>query len=179
MEPQPQHIEADLDFFAGVYDAELSYVWNSLRRLGVAERDLEDIAHDVFVVVHRKLGEFDRSRPIRPWLFGIAFRIASKYRRKSSQVRELLDDAPQAAVAPVADEALSRREARALVSRALDSLELNRRAVFVMHELDDLPVPQIAEALELPLNTAYSRLRLGRQDFASAVRRMTLRGGVA
>jgi RNA polymerase sigma-70 factor (ECF subfamily) len=171
--------EARFALFEGIYDSELSYVWSSLRRLGIPERDLEDVAHDVFVVVHRRLDEYDRSRPIRPWIFGIAFRVASKYRRKSSNRRELLSDPDEPTVPSTAHAHLAQREAKALVAQALEALDLDRRAVFVMHELDGITVPEIATSLDVPLNTAYSRLRLARQEFASAVRRHTLRGGAA
>ena len=164
-------------FFDGVYDSELGYIWNTLRRLGIPDRDLEDVAHDVFVVVHRKLADFDRSRPIRPWLFGIAFRVASRYRRKFSQSREALSDPPEPRVESTAEQQVARREARELVNKAIDSLEFDRRAVFVMCELDAVAVPQIAETLGIPLNTAYSRLRLARRDFSATVRRLQLSGG--
>src|SRR5204862_1865304 len=88
--PQPtQSLErAQFDFDA-VYERELDYVWNTLRRLGVRARDLEDLAHDVFVIVFRRQAEFEVGRPVRPWLFGIAFRVASDYRRSARFQREV------------------------------------------------------------------------------------------
>ena len=59
------------------------YVWNSLRRMGVRPADLEDLTHDVFLQVHRHMGQFDPSRAVKPWLFGFAFRVASQYRRRA------------------------------------------------------------------------------------------------
>src|SRR3954463_5624183 len=123
--------------FAGVYGAEFAYVWNTLRRLGVWERDLEDLCHDVFVIVFRILEQYDARRPIRPWLFGIAFRVASDYRRSARHRREVTGasvDAPS--TAPPADEIMQRRERQRLVMQALEALELERRAVFVMHDID-------------------------------------------
>jgi RNA polymerase sigma factor (sigma-70 family) len=78
--------------FRSVFDGELNFVWNTLRRFGVAERDLEDLAHEVFVVVDRQLGSYDPSRPLRPWLFTIAFRCASDYRRLARHRHETLVD---------------------------------------------------------------------------------------
>jgi RNA polymerase sigma-70 factor (ECF subfamily) len=144
----------------------------------VPDRDLEDVAHDLFVIVHKKLDQYDRSRPIRPWLFGIAFRVASKYRRRSSHQKELLNDPCEPAVEPTVHATVSQKEAKKLVARALEAIPLERRAVFVMHELDGAAVPEIADALEVPLNTAYSRLRLARKDFAVAARRLGQKGGV-
>lgn len=162
--------------FEDVYARERDYVWRTLRRLGVPERHLEDVAHDVLVVVHAKLGQYDPSRPLRPWLFGIAMRVASDFRRSAKNARETprddldpLDDGPRA---PGPHAALEAAEARALVLRALDSLDDDRRAVFVLHELDGEAIPQVAEALSIPVNTAYSRLRVAREEFAATVRRL-------
>jgi RNA polymerase sigma-70 factor, ECF subfamily len=159
--------------FPAVYAAELGYVWHALRRLGVQDRDLEDLCHDVFVVVFRNLAVYDTRRPIRPWLFGIAFRVASDYRRSARQRREIPGTTRELTCpAPPADEVMLRRERQRLVARALDGLELDRRAVFVMHDIDGHVMPDIAAALGIPLNTAYSRLRLARVDFAAAIKRV-------
>ena len=159
--------------FPTVYVAELGYVWSTLRRLGVQERDLEDLCHDVFVIVFRNLSVYDARRPIRPWLFGIAFRVASDYRRSARFRREVPGTTREVVCsAPRADEVMLTHERQRLVVRALDELELERRAVFVMHDIDGHVMPDIAAALGVPLNTAYSRLRLARADFAAAVRRV-------
>ncbi len=158
--------------FREVYEAEFDYVWRTLRRLGVPERDLEDVSHDVFVAFYRARDSYDRTRPLRPWLFGIAFRVASDFRRRAqhryevpSEPREVPDGAPDAA------EQLQASENRALVLRGLQALDLDRRAVFVMHDLDGHSMPEIAAVLAVPLNTLYSRLRLARSEFAAAVKR--------
>lgn len=166
-----------LDDFRAIYDAELPWVWNTLRRVGVPDRHLEDVAHDVFVVVYRRLDDYDRARPLRPWLFGIAHRVASDFRRRAAHAREIPDEEPAATHGgPDAEAQLADDDARAVVARALDTLDEDKRAVFVMHELDDRPVTEIADALAIPLNTAYSRLRLARRDFTAAVRRLRARG---
>ena len=163
--------------FPAIYGAEFGYVWNTLRRLGVQDRDIEDLCHDVFVVVFRNLDAYDARRPIRPWLFGISFRVASDYRRSARHRREIPGTTRELTCpAPPADEVMLRRERQRLVARALAALELDRRAVFVMHDIDGHVMPDIATALGIPLNTAYSRLRLARVDFAAAVKRV--QGGV-
>jgi len=169
----PAHVATAISFRA-VFETEFGYVWNTLRRLGVAERDAEDVAHDAFVVVHRRLGDFDADRPLRPWLFGIAYRTASDYRRLARHRREVMDDtheAERADASPLAEERLADAEARALFLRTLEELTLDRRAVLVMHDLDGHPIPEVAAALSIPLNTAYSRLRLAREDFKAALER--------
>jgi len=165
--------------FAAVYAAELRWVWRTLWRLGVRERDLEDVAHDVFVVVYRKLDDFDPTRPLRPWLFGICFRTALDRRRKSSHSKEIPtehsvlneqgNDLDGAGVDVTA--LIERKESKALVQLALAALPLEQRAVFVLHELEGTPIPECVAVLEAPLNTLYSRLRLARVAFTRFVQR--------
>ena len=162
--------------FRAVYEAHFDYVFHSLRRLGVYDRDLEDLAHDVFVAFYRGLDGFDPARPIKPWLFGIAFRVASDHRRRARHRFEVQGDgtdgrAEFADAQPLADEQAAAGQERAVVRAALETLDLDRRAVFVMHDLDGHAMPEIAAALSVPLNTCYSRLRLAREQFATAVRR--------
>lgn len=160
------------EFFQDHFD----YVWHTLRRLGVRERDLEDSTHDVFISVHRHLGEYDPERPARPWLFAFALRTAAGYRRLARHRVDLVEDVGSLADARPAPEAqaISRQELD-LVARALDALDFERRTIFVLHEIDGVTVPAAAELLKIPLNTAYSRLRLARADFAAAVRRLEAR----
>ena len=164
--------------FQTLFRAELGYVWGSLRRLGVGARDAEDVAHDVFMRVYEKLDAYDRERPLRPWLFGFAFRAASDYRRLARHRVEVIgEDADAPASAPLAEDAMAQAEDVALVAEALDSIDLDRRAVLVAYELDECPMKEIAEALGIPLHTAYSRLRVAREELAAAVRRAKLRRG--
>jgi RNA polymerase sigma-70 factor, ECF subfamily len=160
----------ELDFEA-VFEAHFSYVWHTLARLGIGEADREDLANEVFFQVHRRFQTVDLRLPLRPWIFAFAFRIASTHRRLARHRFERVGDLPDATdSAPSPDEALERREAQSIVDRALDELELEQRAVFVLHEIDGYPVPEIATALAIPLNTAYSRLRLARVHFTAKVR---------
>jgi RNA polymerase sigma-70 factor (ECF subfamily) len=159
--------------FSTLYRCEFSYVWKTLRRLGAPARDLEDLAHDVFVVVHRHLGDYDSGRPLRPWLFGIAMRVLADFRRvlrNQCEIPAEVGDAVDAGPSP--DAHLAESEARAMLMKALDGLDLDRRAVFVMHELDEMAAPEIAAVLAVPLNTVYSRLRLARSDVAASIRRL-------
>jgi len=160
-----------------IYRSELAYVWKTLRRLGAPPVDLEDLTHDVFVVVHRHLGDYDPARPLRPWLFGIAVRVVSDYRRVARNTRELPGQTVEAVDrAPSAQDRVEDEEARALLMKALDALDLEQRAVLVMHDLDELPVPEIAATLSIPLNTAYSRLRLARAAVTAWIARFRAPG---
>lgn len=162
--------------FEAIFRAELRYLWNVLRRLGVPHEDLEDLAHEVLVAVYRKLDEYSPERPLRPWLFGFAYRTVLHYRRRPRRPTEPLDESLSDA-APRPDEQLAMAQDRALVQQALDAMDFDRRAVFVMHDLDGCTSQQIADTLGIPLGTAYSRLRLGREEFAAAVQRLRLRRG--
>ncbi len=158
--------------FERIYEEHFGYVWNSLRRLGVYERNLEDVCHEVLMIVYDKLDQYDPDRPLRPWLFGIAFRVASDHRAKASNARELLvDPEPPRQEAGVLDQ-LSASDARDVVMRAIQHIDLERRAVFVLAELDGHAMPAIAESLSIPVDTAYSRLRKARETFERAVREM-------
>jgi RNA polymerase sigma-70 factor (ECF subfamily) len=164
--------------FDAIFAQEFSYVWRTLGRLGIREPDREDLANEVFFQIYRRLPTFDFERPLRPWLFAFAFRIASGHRRlarnrleQSLELSEVVDGAPRA------DESMERRESQELVDRGLESLELGQRAVFVLFEIDGCAMPEIATALAIPLNTAYSRLRLARARFAAAVRRIKFQQG--
>jgi len=159
--------------FRELFDEHFPYVWHALRRLGIADRDLEDLAHDVFLEVYRTRDRYDPARPLRAWLFGFAFRVASHHRRRARQRFEVLDDpGEQADAAPSALERVISSEALDVAHAALETIEIHRRAVFLMHEVDGFSIPEVSEALSIPLNTAYSRLRLARREFRERVRRL-------
>jgi RNA polymerase sigma-70 factor (ECF subfamily) len=158
------------------FQGELDYLFRTLRRLGVHSADLEDEAHEVFLVLDRKWSEYDPSRPLRPYLFGIAYRVvaASRRRRKREEPRTL-DELPD--TGPMPDDAIEVTQARKLVLRALEGIALERRAVFVMHDIDEISMREITRSLSIPLFTGYSRLRKARKEFEAAIR--TLRHGRA
>lgn len=170
MSPSPSSPHAPE--IGAVFDEHFDYVWNTLRRLGIRESDLEDLSHEVFLKVHTRLDHYDPARPMRPWLFGFAYRVAADHRRLARHRLEVLG-APVEAVDPMvpADERIEADEDRALVEAALAELELERRAVLVLHDVEEVPVPAIAEELGIPVNTAYSRLRLARHELAAALKR--------
>jgi RNA polymerase sigma-70 factor (ECF subfamily) len=151
------------------------YVWNALRRLGVPVADLEDLTHDTFLAVFKHWHAYDPKRPLRPWLFGFALRVASDHRRLARHRLEVSRELPETPDGmPSAVEQLLKQEREALAHAALQAVELSRRAVFILYELDGSTLPEIAAALAIPLGTASSRLRLAREDFASAVKRLAL-----
>jgi RNA polymerase sigma-70 factor (ECF subfamily) len=173
---QPLAVPPSVTTFEALYAREFDYVRRSLRRLGAREAELNDLCHDVFLVAHHRFAEFDQARPARPWLFGIGYRVLLRDRRKASSRLDAGDEALAGLTVPPAGEAqVQAREARELVLAALERLPDERRAVFILHELDGASAPEIATALGVPLNTVYSRLRTARGEFVAVVRR--LQGG--
>ena len=153
------------------FQRELDYVFWTLRRLGTPLGEVEDLAQEVFLALRGSWPEYDASRPLRPYLFGIAFRIAAAHHRKRRREVTLgvveVDD-----LSPKPDDALQSKQARTLILAALEKIPLPRRAVLVMHDIDDVPVGEVARMLSIPLFTAYSRLRKARRELETAVRRM-------
>ena len=161
--------------FKEIYDAHGPFVWRSLRRLGVQEADLPDAAQEVFLVVFRKLPEFEGRAKITTWLFRISLRVASDRRKKAHLRREVLDDRIQEQQTSSADPsaASERLDDLALFDLALESMELKHRAVFTLFELEGERCEDIAQILEIPLGTVYSRLRTAREAFRKAVHRIS------
>ncbi len=169
---KPQSVESATlaTAFTAVYEQSFDYVWHSLRRLGVAERDLEDVTQEVFVIVHRKLDQYDASLPLKPWLFGIAVRTAANFRRLSRHGKEVSQDRSEIdGQEPDQDKALQSRQIRELLIAALQKVVLERRALIILHDIDGCSMPEISTSMNIPLNTAYSRLRLGREELAQAL----------
>jgi RNA polymerase sigma-70 factor (ECF subfamily) len=165
-----------------IYSAHGRFVWLSLQRLGIHPSDLDDIAQDVFMVVHRRLDTFDRRSRITTWLFGICMRVAANYRRRRRWTREVLsggseDDRPATLVA--ADDILMRREERELAERALGRLDIAKRATFVMFEIESLSCLEIAELMNVPVGTVYSRLHGARRQLERTLARDLKRRGMA
>lgn len=147
-----------------IYREQIRYVWRSLRHLGVHPSDLEDVAHEVFLVVGRKLDTFEHRSTLRTWIYGICIRTASDYRSKACRRREVLhDELPDSARAPEQEGTVGRGRLRDQLNRLLDSLAPEQREVFVLYEIEELPMREVAQAIGCPLQTAYSRLHAARR----------------
>jgi RNA polymerase sigma-70 factor, ECF subfamily len=151
------------------------YMQTVLRRLGVAREDVEDISHDTFISVLRKLPEYDATRPMRPWLFGFAYRHASDYRKaverrpKATSSEDLRDEAP------LADAAMDDARKRVFLEQAFTLLDFDKRTILVMVELEGAGAADVAQLFSIPLNTAYSRIRLARAEFERIAKALTRR----
>ena len=158
--------------FAQVFSENAPYVWRALRRLGVSEADVEDVCQEVFLVVHRRLPGFEGRASIRTWLYGICLRAASSYRRRPHRGREeIASTPPEESIPAPQDDDLERKRALARLDAALDELDDDKRAVFVLYELEQLTMAEIAEATGCPLQTAYSRLHTARRLVEASLER--------
>jgi RNA polymerase sigma-70 factor (ECF subfamily) len=159
------------------YQRELDYLLRTLQRLGVETADMEDLAQDVFLILRRNWQQHDPTRSLRPYLFAIAFRVASSHRRRRwREVPLAIVDRPDPGLYP--DGQLEANQARSVVLRVLKSIPLPRRAVLIMHDLDEVPVQEVATVLSIPLFTAYSRLRKARRELKGAILRMQERSAI-
>ena len=158
--------------FEQIYDEYFAFAWSNLRRFGVRDRYLEDAVQDLFLVVHRRLGEFEGRSSLRTWLAGIAWRVASDYRRQESRKGggEPLTDTFAAKTHDPHGLAVH-AEAMRQLDHLLRQLDDDKRVVFVLTELEEMSVPEIAEAIGVNLNTVYARLRAARKAFNEALER--------
>jgi RNA polymerase sigma-70 factor, ECF subfamily len=162
-----------------VYEAHFQYVWRCLKSLGVSESCLDDALQDVFVVVQRRLPDFDGRAELRTWLYAIALRVARKHwarAHKDSSRREAVEAlAESPAPAPDLETATASKQRLSLARAALASLDDDKRVVFVLSRIEQMAAPEIANVIGVPLNTVYSRLRAAREAFEAEVRRLQSR----
>lgn len=159
--------------FDDVYREHFSFVWRAAKRLGASEGSLDDVVQEVFVVVHRRLDDFEGRSSVKTWLFGIALRIVRDHRRavRRRPVEPAVDVDTLETSANGPAENAERAEAVRVLHALLDQLADERREIFVMADLEQMTMPEIAETLGLNVNTAYARLRLARQEFEQALER--------
>jgi len=157
--------------FTEIFREHARYLWRALLGLGVRPGDVDDVCQEVFLIVHRRLPEFD-GRALRSWLYAICLRVASEYRRSARVRREVsVAELPDSHVPAAQVEAVFTGELGEKLLAALNRLDDEKREAFVLYEIEELPLREVAEALGCPLQTAYSRLQaarsLVRADFGS------------
>ena len=166
--------------FRSVYDAYFDFVWTCTRRLGVPPDAVDDVVQEIFVVVHARMETIEQPASLRSWLYGVVRRTVSTYHRgrrvrSAHEASDSFDEARAMQPSPL-DLAVLSDELR-LLWRLLGEFDGLKREVFVLVELEEMTVPEIAEALGVPLNTAYSRLRAARQEFNAAFARHAAQQG--
>ena len=158
---------------ARIYEEHFDFVWRSARRLGVPDGAVDDVVQEVFIVVHRQLASFEGRSTMKTWLFGILRNLVLRQRRSWARRgrEEALEDSAVEAGGAGAEERLAESQARRVLHGLLAELDDDKRAVFVLAELEQMSAPDIAEATGLKLNTVYSRLRLARAEMERALER--------
>lgn len=164
--------------FSVIYERHFELVWSAARQLGIETAAIDDVVQEVFVVIHSRLATLQHVESLRSWVYGVARRVISSYRRtqrtriasgdRYAEVADWIEPLP-----PTPQDLSELAERQRLLLRILSELDQIKREVFVLAEVEGFTMPEIAEALELPLNTAYSRLRLARQAFQQALARHT------
>jgi RNA polymerase sigma-70 factor, ECF subfamily len=149
------------------------HVFRTLRRLGVREADVDDACQEVFLVVHRKQGDFEGRASVKTWIFAIAIRVAHGYRRRRTMDRA--DEHHEPSHLDTGESAYTKKEMVVLLDRALGELDEDKRDAFVLYELEQCTVAEVADALRCPLQTAYSRINAARDHIQASLRR-TLKG---
>ena len=146
-----------------IFDEHARYVWRTLRHLGIPEADAPDLCQEVFVTVHRKLSSFEGRSSLRTWLYGICIRIASEHRRRPHVRKETqLSEPAREAHEEQAIAADSSAEQRSAVQHLLSVLDEDKRQVVVLYEIEGFSMKEVAEILDCPVQTAYSRLHAAR-----------------
>jgi RNA polymerase sigma-70 factor (ECF subfamily) len=167
----PGEPRANVPEFADVFRQHFDFVWRTLRSLGVAEAGVDDAVQEVFICVHRRLPEFERRSALKTWIYSIAYHTAQNHRRSARRREASALDADMASAEPGPGEHVAGAEASRFVLQFLDKIPRERRDVFVLCVLEELSAPDVAEILDVKLNTVYSRLRLARADFREALQR--------
>jgi RNA polymerase sigma-70 factor (ECF subfamily) len=168
---------AELPPFREIYQRYFDFVWSSAKHLGIGSEGIDDVVQEVFIVIHAKLHTVQQPESLRSWIYGVVRRTVSGHRR-SHQAPAVHSDRLEEAPAPAGSTPLDAAEQNAqleVLSSLLAEIDEPKREVFVLAELEEMTVPEIAEALEIPLNTAYSRLRAARQAFEAGLARRAAR----
>jgi len=145
------------------------YVLRVLPRMGVRGADLDDVAQEVFLAVHRGLPTFEGRSHLRTWVYGICIRTCSNHRRRAHRKHVQLGDAPlqTARAAEGPERRAQARQALSALDRALDALPLAQRTVFVLHAIEGLEMTEVARAMSSSKFTAYARLYAARKRVSS------------
>jgi RNA polymerase sigma-70 factor, ECF subfamily len=178
----PTTAAPELPPFESIYRQYFDFVWSSAKRLGVSQAAMDDVVQEIFMVIHARLGTLQKPESLRSWIYGISRRTVSDHHRsrrtrEASQVAlarelEVGNDLPRTPF-----DLTQQSDQVKLLWSLLEEMDWAKREVFLLAELDEMTAPEIAEALEIPLNTAYSRLRAARHAFDEKLARRAIRQG--
>lgn len=153
-----------LDFDAA-YRKHAAFVWRVGRAMGVSTLHIDDVVHDVFLVVMRRLADYDAKQSMRAWLAGITRRVVSHLRRKQSREDRRLRALPDPILPRSPERSMELQDCERLMEQFLRGLDEDKRAAFVLMELEGLTAREVAEACASNPRTIYSRVRAARTRF--------------
>ena len=164
----------DMAAWRALYERHLPLVYRVARRMGVAECDFGDLCQEVFLRVYRGLGSFRGEAQFSTWLYRIVLHEVARAGRAKAVRTALLSLLLRPDLPPVPDDQLAKAEATVELARLLGRMKPKQRQVFVLYELEELTVEQIALVMTCPVETVRSRLRHAREDFTRLRRQQRL-----
>jgi len=167
---------ASVPSFPRIYELYFNFVWSCTRRLGVSEAEIDDVVQEIFIIIHARIHTLERPGSLRSWIYGIVRRTVSTYHRaKRAKLATTLtlsaEPDMQYPQQPSPQQLAEQSDQVRLLWSLLEKLDAPKREVFVLAELDEMTAPEVASAIEVPLNTVYSRLRAARQELEEALAR--------
>jgi RNA polymerase sigma-70 factor (ECF subfamily) len=174
--PEAAQPMAEVPPFESLYERYFDFVWSSARRLGVAPASMDDVVQEIFIVIHAKLHTLRQPESLRSWIYGVVRRTVSDHHRSrrardASGVGLVVHQELEQMLPRTPLDLSEQNDQVKLLWSLLEELDATKREVFILVELEEMTVPEVAAALEVPLNTAYSRLRAARQAFEAALAR--------
>ena len=165
-------VEPNTPALRDVFNQHIDFVWRLARGLGLAPDDADDVAQEVFLVVHRRLSTFQVGRSMRAWLFGITRNVVLQHQRTHTRRERHRSEVPPPQPGHGPEVAFQLRQAATLMQQFLDQLDVDKRIVFLLSDIEGLSSPEIAEALAIPLGTVFSRLRAARSKLETFSRQL-------
>ena len=169
--------DAPDDAFASIYAAHFDFVWRLARALGVEPASVDDVVHEVFIVVRRRLDAFDRERSVRAWIAGITRNVVMHHRRAMARRERRIAALPEPEPPRGPEEWLALADAAAAMTRFLDGLDPAKREVFVLMEIERMTAREVEAIVGVNHRTLYTRLRAARDAFAEFARTLDREGG--
>jgi len=171
----PGFLSAPVPSFPALYAQYFDFVWASARRLGVDAHAMDDVVQEVFIAIHGRMHTLKQPESLRSWIYSVVRRKVSNHHRalrvRGGTGRLGATEAELESPQPTPFEVSQKLADLELLSKLLAEVDEPKREVLALVELEEMSVPEVAEALEIPLNTAYSRLRAGRLAFEAALAR--------
>ena len=180
MQNELEQVDAGLTTVEAIFELHHAFVQRALAQLGVERVELDDALQEVFIVVQRRLRDYQEKQKLKAWLYSVCRNVASHFRRTRRRRREHLTDAlPETSGEPIQLESVANRQALELAARLLLALPPHQRDAFLLYEVEQLPLREVAAAVDCPVNTAYSRLKKARERVVMLVSRAQRLGAVS